>query len=391
MSLQISDAPVSRKIKNVSSALITANNILASTGLGDALIGYAKSFLEQKSKPKPKRKQLQVSRANFSSNYRGSALVGSTRSNKSKLFQAPVSQGYSIPPAHIGFCGTADRMADRDTLGSLKLKGASLLDNTVSFYSSSPNNFGHGANSANSGFIDQALTFFDILALDPRVENTARCYAYFKFRHLKLHYVPLIGTNSNGTVTTAFFDDCTAAAAYFATPATTGSNVLQASALTSQWSNTSPVWGPHTTVFQDRGAKLYPCNVHNLDQLDLYQVALVVLVSGFQGVNGTIPTAISIYNLGQLFIEYEIDFYDPVWGFNATLQDSLPLSERKKLRSERFNQLVKVANDSRESQNSLISQNIRMMETGCSSSMHSISSTPVDNCHAFPSTVPFRR
>jgi hypothetical protein len=350
------------------------------------------SFLEQKSKSKPqKRKQLQVNRANFSSNYRGTALTGSTRPNKAKLFSAPVNQGYAIPPAHIGFCGTADRMSDRDVLGSLKLRGASLLDNTASFYSASPSSFSHGANSANAGTVDSALTFFDILSLDPRVENTARCFAFFKFRYIKLHYIPLIGTNASGTITTAFFDDCTAAATYFASPLVTPSNAPQAAAMTSQWSNSSPVWGTHCTMYQDRGAKLYPCNTHSIDQLDLYQVGFVVLASGFQGINGTVPTANTIYNMGQLFAEYEIDFYDPVWGFNAALESSLPLQDRKKLRSDKFNQLIRNVQESRESQNLSISQAIRMMETGCNSSMHSVSSTPVDNCHAFPATIPFRR
>jgi hypothetical protein len=390
MSLQISDAPVSRKIKNVSSALITANNILASTGLGDALIGYAKSFLEQKTKSKPsKRKQMSVNRVNFSS--KNQVLSGSTRAFKSKLFTAPVSQIYSIPPAHIGFCGTADRLADRDPLGSLKLRGASLLDNTVSFYSATGSNFGHGVNAASSVIPDCAIRFMDILALDPRVENTARCYSFFKFRSLKLHYIPLVGTNSSGTITTAFFDDVSAAASYFTSPVTVTNNVAQAAALTSQWSNTSPVWGSHTTVFLDRGAKLYPCNAQSNEYMEIYQVSMAILSSGFQPISGTDPSNSTLYNIGQIFIEYEVDFYDPVWGFNATLESSLPIPERRKLRSDRFEKTLKGIKESRDQQNSMISHLVNTMETGYSPSMHSINSTPVENCHAFPSSMPFRR
>jgi hypothetical protein len=380
MSLQISDAPVSRKIKSVSSALITANNFLAQTGLGDSLINYVKGYLDHKTPTRSNTTRKQRSKAKVSFQSRNNnQLIGSTRPFKSTLFQAPVRMGYSLPPAHMGFCGTADRMADRDPIGSLKLKGACLLDLTASLYSANGGFLVHGVAQAGSSNIDRAFVLMDILQMDPRVENTASCYTFFKFRNLKLHYIPLVATNSNGTITTAFIDDIQSSLVYFAAPVSANTNAFQQAALTSQFSNTSPSWSTHTTNYLDRGSKLYPTVYSGSEDLgDMYQCALVVLSNGFSAVNGTAMNNNTLYNIGQFFLEYEIDFYDPTWSFGLQLESvdkGLPRQERIRLKDERVSRWIE---GRQASLNISSSSHSLAMETGCNSSMHSISSTPVE-------------
>jgi hypothetical protein len=219
----------------------------------------------------------------------------------------------------------------------MRVKGTALLDTQISLYSSI-GAYCHGALGATSTTIDQATLPLDLSQFDSRLITEAKGYSYFVYRSLNIFYIPLSSQNEKGVVAISVMDDTITPSSFFSTPFYTATNVGISSLLTAEWSNSGSVYQPFSVNYRNpNGTRLWPVSYANgaISAGTLYPLQINALAGGYAPNSTTNQAMSTSYNLGQLYVEYVVDFYEPSYLLASGIQATHPLdvarSNRRRL------------------------------------------------------------
>jgi hypothetical protein len=194
--------------------------------------------------------------------------------------------GVVIGRSSFGFAGPAQRLADQDSAGSLRIRGKDLF--SIAFQASS------GAYSIMpDSTIGPYWAAISPSTISPRLAAIESMFQWYVIRRLKIMYVPTTGSTTVGSVGIGISTDWDTQDA-LPTPTQTQILELQPAILT-------PVWTIASVEMKNTGTKLYECYLSSESGQNRFQAILGAALN-----TGALSGAI-----GQLFMEYEVDFYQP--------------------------------------------------------------------------------
>jgi hypothetical protein len=177
-------------------------------------------------------------------------------------------------------------MADQDSDASIRLTGTDLF--------SSPIKAGSSTAAAGFGGTGSYWAYISPSLISSRVAAMEEMFQWWIIRSLKVHYVPTIGTGTAASLSLGYATDGEMPSA-LASPTQQQVLELNPSLLT-------PVWALATLEVKATGTKLYESYASG-EQVD----------TKFQGVlAATLLGSSTSVVYGQLWLEYVIDFYQPV-------------------------------------------------------------------------------
>jgi hypothetical protein len=227
-------------------------------------------------KRRPTGRQSQSQGKGASSNGRSGPTKG--------VASVPSSVGMILPRSSFQRGGRAQAMADQDSGSSERITGCDLYSLPIKSGSSTPA-AGFGGTAAYWSAITPSI-------ISTRLGAIEEMYQWYAFRRIKFHYVPNTGTGTVGSVALGVTTDWEESVS-FATPTQQQTLEFNPSVLT-------PVWAMATMELQHKGSKLFECYAANGESEDTrYQAQICAVILG--GVASTV--------YGQLWIEYELDFY----------------------------------------------------------------------------------
>jgi hypothetical protein len=237
---------------------------------------------------------------------------------------------YGIPAAMSTVAGTtyfrtsstAQRNVSQDARNSIRAHGCALFASGITVNPSSPGTL----NGAFAELVeDKAYSYLAPSTIDTRLNALGQTYQYYAIRRLKYTYSPSVGTDTTGKLYLGIYKDPDAADSNFSvgTPGSssfsggTPTNVMQCDP-----SLETPVWQTAAKEFIHQGTQLwqtYPDGEEPANER--VQAAFVGLVKSTSVASGT------AVNFGDIWLEYEVDFYvpGPPLGQSATTPDVLAL------------------------------------------------------------------
>jgi hypothetical protein len=147
-------------------------------------------------------------------------------------------------------------------------------------------------------------------SVSPRLTQFMQMYTYYAFRRIRFVYTPVVGTNTGGAIALSISSDINSTQ-----PTTTMQKVLQ-----NQHSVITEVWRPAAVEITHTGTKVFtPYTSENYSSQDRYQ---------FEA-DGCFSSVLAAATYGMIFIEYEVDFYSPVFTHSGfTLQQKAQESKK---------------------------------------------------------------
>jgi len=204
----------------------------------------------------------------------------------------------------LAFCGSANRLADIDNRGSLKIRGSGLfgdanvtnahIGNVLRSYTGGRSvlTTGDGASSPN-------MRQFGVGELDNRVATIASVWSHYAIRKLRLCYIPSVSQYTSGTLQTSNL----AFAITDEVDAWAGSLPTQAQSQDFPVKCFGPVYSPHEMYYEHNGSRTWYCTTDAVGDLgESYQLALYAAASAVGSAAGTI---------GNWWAEWELDLYRP--------------------------------------------------------------------------------
>jgi len=186
----------------------------------------------------------------------------------------------------FGFAGPAQKLADQDSAGSLRIRGCDLYQYAITTSASTQGGF-------NASTIGPYWAALSPATISTRVQAVEEMFQWYCIRHLKVTYVPLVGTNTSGQLALGFSTDWDLQTA-IATPTLQQVMELNPAVFT-------PVWQTAQVEMKNTGTKLYECYLSSESGENRIQGLLAARLSG-----STFGTT-----YGQLWLDYVIDFYQP--------------------------------------------------------------------------------
>lgn len=203
-----------------------------------------------------------------------------------RVTSTPATVGMVLPRARFSMTGKAQRLADYDADASLRLCGTDLYSDPI-VAGSSDSKAGFGSTATYYAFLTPST-------ISSRITNVEGIFQYYAIRRLRVHYIPTVGTSTAVSLALAVVQDFEMEVA-FSTPTQQQILEFNPSVLT-------PSWQVASVEYKHTGTKLWEC-YSGLDTSlpDKYQALLACTLLGAE--------ASTTY--GQLWLEYEIDFYQP--------------------------------------------------------------------------------
>jgi hypothetical protein len=227
--------------------------------------------------------------------------------NTTKMSGVPAAFGMIAPRAYFGMRGVAQRLADQDSLNSVRAEGCALMSLGITTNPSAASNVTGGLNSPliqNNGFLNITPS-----SVDPRLNALAQTYQFYAFRRLVLKYIPFTGTTTTGGLYMAIGKDADQVVENFSvvTPGVTGfSGGTPQNVMEYDPSLMTAIWQPAALTFRHSGTELWQTFPNGEEPTNERIQASVVAI-----VEGTPDTVNSPKTYGHLWLEYEIDFYVP--------------------------------------------------------------------------------
>jgi len=244
---------------------------------GNKKLGKSKRKMTRQSSPPKKR----------------SRVVRTGRIGGATLQSVPTSMGVSLGKSTFGFAGPAQRLADQDSAGSLRIKGSDLYSITVTTAAGSQAAF-------NSSAIGPYYAYLSPSTISSRVTAIEEMFQWYAIRYVKVVYMPLVPTSQAGQLALGFSTDAQIQNA-ITTPTVQQIMEFNTAVL-------SPVWQISTMEIKHTGTRLYECYLSS-ESVD----------NRFQGIMAARTTGAAVgTTYGQLYMEYIIDFYQPVPLLSST-------------------------------------------------------------------------
>jgi len=216
------------------------------------------------------------------------------------VVNVPASEGAVIPRSGYGFNGAAQALADYDNTRSLKMRGNGLFAFDVINRSTQTAAWGF---SAVPGGAARFWVAINPIVIDLRLQDIALTFNFYAIRNLRMTYIPQVGSQTQGSIALGMSTNALDTALL--------PQPSQQQALEFNHSVLFPVWQTTTMDYTHRGTKTWRVdeNFGTLEQS--YQIACCAVQSS--------PVA-SALTYGKFYVEYEVDFYEPVpTGANPNL------------------------------------------------------------------------
>jgi len=198
----------------------------------------------------------------------------------------PSAIGGVYPQAFIKRGGTAQQVTDQDPAGSERITGCDLF--------SLPIVLGDVTDTSTGGFGGTYWATVSPNVISARLAAIEEMYQWWAIRDLKVHYTPVIGTGTAGSIAIGISTDHDTSVA-FSAPTQQEIMELQPAML-------CPVWGMASMELKFRGTKLYESYASSESSDTRFQAAIGAVFD----VNGSIAAGVP---RGQLWLTYTIDFY----------------------------------------------------------------------------------
>jgi hypothetical protein len=214
------------------------------------------------------------------------------------LVSAPNNVGLVVPRASFEAVGKAQTLADFDPGRSMRIRGNGRFWDAVSRQTGTLGCF-TPVPVVNPYTSYRAVNVF---SLDPRLFELARTYQYYAIRSLRVTYIPNTGTSSAQAIGASLaFGISQDALEYVDLPTPNATQVLEQNI-----STMSPIWMPFTVSYAHDGTRVWntdPTAPGPINQQTTQM--LFVGVFSFSGFAG--PTT----NIGDLYVDYVVDLYEP--------------------------------------------------------------------------------
>jgi len=187
-------------------------------------------------------------------------------SGRAQLTTAPSSVGMVLPRASFKRGGLAQTLTDQDSGSSERVVGCDLFDLGV-FTDSESGEFGFGTN----GTTPPQFANLTPSLISTRLQAIEEMYQWYAIRRLKVHFVPNVGSNSNGS---AAFGIATDPELQVSFPTPSQQQVLELNPAV-----VTPIWNLATIEYVHRGTKLwesYAASASDVEQ----KIQATLFVSG---------------------------------------------------------------------------------------------------------------
>jgi len=213
-------------------------------------------------------------------------------SGKAQVTSVPASVGMVLPRASFKRGGLAQALTDQDPGSSERIVGCDLFDEGI--WSDNVGAFKLGFAASASATVPQFTNLTPSL-ISARLQAIEEMYQWYAIRRLKVHLVPNVGSNSNGSLALGIATDPELQVS-FSTP--TQQQVLELNPAV-----VTPLWSMATVEYIHRGTKLFESYAASASDVE-QKIQATLFVSGTG--NGSVGSE-ALYM--SIWIEYEIDFY----------------------------------------------------------------------------------
>lgn len=215
---------------------------------------------------------------------------------KTMMVDAPTNVGIVAPRATYRMSNQAQRLADFDPDRSIRITGNGLFADAVMRRNGEPGLFLPiaGVNPF------PAWRGVSPLSVDPRAFEVAITYQFYAFRLLRFTWIPSTGTSGELTQVNLAFGISQDSQEYIDLP-----NPQPVQMLEQNRSILTPAWTPCTLTYEHDGTRTWSTNPNGEGTIDEFTQCLFGGVASGPGIPGEEHT------IGQLYMEYVLDLYEP--------------------------------------------------------------------------------
>lgn len=233
-----------------------------------------------------------------------------------ELIPAPTSFGSCMSNVNDFYMGGRPQLHDRYTAGiravgngffrfsaspdTAGLPGLTVLNTNAT---STNNIFGQNAGSNETGYVRRVTP----AALGNRMAIQASLYRFYAIRHLRITYVPFLGTSTAGQVAISVIRD-PYSLLNSASSGTSESLNLVDGQLVHRPSIMTPVWSPCSLEYRYSGPEVFSVWAFDPDpaagRADIEEHVQLLIGGASSGISGGTQ-------FGRIMVEYTIDFYEP--------------------------------------------------------------------------------
>lgn len=207
---------------------------------------------------------------------------------------APAIEGYVMPTSTFSMSGNAQVLSDYDPGHSVRVSGNGLFTVAVATV------------ITQAGILAGALyAFLTPSVMDARLSKIESVFQFYAIRYAKITFITTLPTSTT-VKSLAFGIASDAGLTGFTTPA----QVLELTP-----SMLTPSWQCASMVYTHKGTKVWECFASSAPALDTIQCLIY-------GSNDTVVAA-GTAAIGNLYIEYVVDFYEPGPVLSSVNLDSL--------------------------------------------------------------------
>lgn len=234
------------------------------------------------------------------------AALGLSRQGAPRAFGIPAAMSTVSGTMYFRTSSTAQRNVSQDAGNSIRAHGCALFSQAISINPSTASTI-NGGLANDTTVMDLGYALLAPSTIDTRLTALASTYQYYALRRMRFTYSPSVATSTAGKLYLGVYKDPDAADSNFgnANPAASGfsggtaTNVMQCDPAME-----TAVWQTATKEFVHRGTQLwqtYPDGEEPTNER--VQAAFVSVVRS--------ASTSAALNFGDIFIEYEMDFYVP--------------------------------------------------------------------------------
>jgi hypothetical protein len=219
----------------------------------------------------------------------GRMPTGNSTTKVIKTF-APAAFGSIVPRSTFNFNGPAQHLSEYDSRGSLRVTGTDLFSIPIAAPAG-------GFGAFNASLIGPYWAPLSPATISPRLQAVEEMFQYYAIRRLRVTYIPSTSSATADSLALGYAVDYRISTA-IATPTTQQVIELSPAVLTT-------VWQPAAMEIKHTGTKSWECYLSSESVDQRFQGILAARLA-----QGNVTGAVITY--GYLFLEYDIDFYQPV-------------------------------------------------------------------------------
>jgi hypothetical protein len=207
--------------------------------------------------------------------------------SRTQRVSVPAAMGSVLSSSNFAFSGPAQKLADQDHAGSLRVVGTDLYSIALQADSA-------GAGTFTASTIGPYWAPLSPSTVSARMQAVEEMFQWYCIRRLRVTYLPGVATSTSGQIALGYSTDWNLQTLI---PVPTVQQVLEFKP-----SLLTPVWQAASMLITNDGTKLYECYLSSDEP-----------TNRFQGIfcGQTVNTGVASEFYGFMRLEYVVDFYQP--------------------------------------------------------------------------------